>query len=179
LGRLGPGMVTGAANVDPSLVVTATVVGATFGYSLLWVVVLCVPFLLAVFQVSARLGFETRKGLVDLLREHYGRWAALGCAAIIVVINMAMIIADLMAVSDAVSIILNQRRIFFVAAIAFTVWYILIFRDYRKITKVLLWLSLPLYVYVAAAVIEAPSARTVLVGTIIPYVQHSSATPAP
>ncbi len=175
LGRLGPGMVTGAANVDPSLVVTATVVGAAFGYSLLWVVVLCVPFLLAVFQVSARLGFETRKGLVDLLREHYGRWVALGCAAVIVAINMAMIIADLMAVSDAVSIILNQRRIYFVAAVAFTVWYILIFRDYRKITKVLLWLSLPLYVYVAAAVIEAPSPRIVLLGTIIPHVQHGSA----
>ncbi len=175
MGRLGPGLVTGAANVDPSLVVTATVVGAVFGYSLLWVVVLCVPFLLAVFQVSARLGFETRKGLVDLLREHYGRWVALGCTAVIVVINMAMIIADLMAVSDAVSIILDQRRIYFVAAVAFTVWYILIFRDYRKIAKVLLWLSLPLYVYVAAAVIEAPSPRVVLLGTIIPHVQHSSA----
>ena len=175
MGRLGPGLVTGAANVDPSLVVTATVVGAAFGYSLLWVVVLCVPFLLAVFQVSARLGFETRKGLVDLLREHYGRGVALGCAAAVVAINMAMIIADLLAVTDALSIILNQRRIYFVAAVAFTVWYILIFRDYRKITKVLLWLSLPLYVYVVAAIIEAPSPQTVLWGTIIPHVQHGSA----
>ena len=175
LGRLGPGLVTGAANVDPSLVVTATVVGAAFGYSLLWVVVLCVPFLLAVFQVSARLGFETRMGLVDLLREHYGRGVALACAAAVVAINMAMIIADLLAVTDALSIILNERRIYFVAAVAFTVWYILIFRDYRKITKVLLWLSLPLYVYVAAAIIEAPSPRIVLWGTIIPHVQHSSA----
>ena len=175
LGRLAPGLVTGAANVDPSLVVTATVVGAAFGYSLLWAVVLCVPFLLAVFQVSARLGYETRKGLVDLLREHYGRRLALACAAVVVAINMAMIIADLMAVSDAMSIILDQRRIYFVAAVAFTVWYILIFRDYRKITRALLWLSLPLYVYVAAAVMEAPSAPTVLLRTIIPRVQYSSA----
>jgi len=175
LRRLGPGMVTGTANVDPSLVVTATVVGAAFGYSLLWVVVLCVPFLLAVFQVSARLGFETRKGLVDLVREHYGRGLALGCALLVVVINMAMIIADVLAVSDALSIILNQRRVFFAAAVAFSVWYILIFRDYRKITNVLLWLSLPLYVYVASAIMEAPSPGTVLLGTIIPHVQQSPA----
>ncbi|MGA2992727.1 MAG: divalent metal cation transporter [Candidatus Korobacteraceae bacterium] len=175
LRRLGPGMVTGTANVDPSLVVTATVVGATFGYSLLWVVVLCLPFLLAVFQASGRLGFETRKGLVDLLREHYGRGAALACALVVAVINMAMIIADLLAVSDALSIILNQRRVFFAAAVAFSVWYILIFRDYRKITSVLLWFSLPLYVYVASAIIVAPSPGTVLLGTIIPHVQPSSA----
>ncbi len=175
LRRLGPGMVTGTANVDPSLVVTATVVGAAFGYSLLWVVVLCVPFLLAVFQVSGRLGFETRKGLVDLVREHYGRGLALGCALLVVVINMAMIIADVLAVSDALSIILNQRRVFFAAAVSFSVWYILIFRDYRKITNVLLWLSLPLYVYVASAIMEAPSPGTVLWGTIIPHVQQSPA----
>jgi Mn2+/Fe2+ NRAMP family transporter len=168
-------MVTGTANVDPSLVVTATVVGAAFGYSLLWVVVLCVPFLLAVFQVSGRLGFETRKGLVDLLREHYGRGLALACALLVVVINMAMIIADLLAVSEALSIILNQRRVFFAAAVAFSVWYILIFRDYRKITSVLLWFSLPLYVYVVSAVTQAPSPSTVLLGTIIPRVQHSAA----
>src|SRR5579864_6580809 len=58
LRRLGPGIVTGAANVDPSLIVTATVVGAAFHFSLLWVVVLCVPILLAVFAVSARLGYH-------------------------------------------------------------------------------------------------------------------------
>src|SRR5579884_2135493 len=69
----GPGLVTGVANVDPSLVITATVVGATFYFSLLWVIILCIPFLATVFAVSARIGYETRKGLVDLLRENYGR----------------------------------------------------------------------------------------------------------
>src|SRR5512133_2694634 len=69
--RLVPGVVTGAANVDPSLIITATVAGAAFGYSLLWVVVLCIPFLETIFGVSARLGYETRQGLVDLLRQTY------------------------------------------------------------------------------------------------------------
>ena len=57
-----PGLVTGTANVDPSLVVTATVVGAAFHFSLLWVIVLCIPFLFTVFAVSARMGMRPAKG---------------------------------------------------------------------------------------------------------------------
>jgi Mn2+/Fe2+ NRAMP family transporter len=171
LRRLGPGIVTGAANVDPSLIVTATVVGAAFHFSLLWVVVLCVPILLAVFAVSARLGYQTRMGLVHLLRENYGRKVALGCALLILVINLAMIVADLMAVSDALSIILQQTRMLFVAATAFTVWYILIFRDYRRITDALVWLSLPLFVYVVSAIFAAPSPLQVAVRTFVPRVR--------
>lgn len=178
LARFGPGFVTGAADVDPSLVITATVAGAAYHFGLLWVVVLCLPFLIAVFAVSGRLGYETRRGLVDLLREHYGIRVALACAGVIVAINMAMITADLMAVSDALSIILGQQRLFFVAVVAFTIWYVLIFRDYRKITHALIFLALPLFVYVAAAVIAAPAARTVLLSTVIPRVAHNAAYPA-
>jgi Mn2+/Fe2+ NRAMP family transporter len=167
-------MVTGAADVDPSLVITATVAGAAFGYSLLWVVLLCVPFLAAVFSVSGRLGYQTRCGLVDLLRQNYGKKLAVLCAGVLVAINMAMIVADLMAVSDAISIILGVPRTYFVAAVAFSVWYILIVRDYRKITHILIWLSLPLFVYVAAAVIAAPSAKIVLAGTFAPHIPRSA-----
>jgi Mn2+/Fe2+ NRAMP family transporter len=174
LRRLVPGIVTGAANVDPSLVITATVAGAAFGFGLLWVVVLCVPFLEAIFGASARLGYETRKGLVDLLRENYGRRVALACAAVVILINMAMIIADLMAVSDSLSIILGHRRIYFVAVVAFSVWYILIFRNYRKVTDALLWLSLPLFVYVAAAVVSAPRPAELLYRTFVPRVSPTS-----
>ncbi len=167
-----PGLVTGAANVDPSLVITATVVGATFHFSLLWVIVLCVPFLSTVFAVSARIGYETRKGLVDLLRENYGRHLAMVCASAVVVLNMAMIIADLMAVSEGLSIILLQKRSFFVAGVAFTVWYFLIFRDYRKLTRILLWMSLPLFLYVLAAVLSRPNLWSLLVGTFVPHVSR-------
>jgi Mn2+/Fe2+ NRAMP family transporter len=165
--------VTGASDVDPALVLTATVAGAAYRYSLLWVVVLCVPFLITVFSVSGRIGYETRRGLVDLLRENYGTRVALACAVLVVAINLAMIIADLMAVSDAFSIILGLQRYFFVAVGAFTVWYILIFHDYRRITRMLLWLSLPLSVYIVSAVIAAPSAQTVLLNTVIPRVANN------
>lgn len=171
---MGPGLVTGAANVDPSLVITATVVGAAFHFALLWVIVLCIPFLFTVFAVSARMGYETRKGLVDLLRTNYGKTLAMVCAGVIIAINMAMIIADLMAVSDGMSIILQQKRSFFVAAVAFTIWYVLIFRDYRRITRALLWMSVPLFTYVAAAVLSRPDPVQLLIQTFIPHVTRGA-----
>jgi Mn2+/Fe2+ NRAMP family transporter len=169
--NLGPGLITGAADLDPSAVITATVAGAAYRYSLLWVVVLSVPFLLTIFSVTARIGIETRRGLLDLVREHYGRNWALAGAVLTIVTNMAVIVADLMAVTEGMSIVLNQPRMFFVAVTAFSVWYILIFRDYRKITRALVLLSLPLYLYVAAAIMTAPGVRQLLWSIFVPHVQ--------
>jgi len=177
LRRIFPGMVTGASDVDPALVLTATVAGATYQYSLLWSVLLCVPFLLSVFAVSARIGFETRQGLVDLLRGTYGRRVAIGCAMLIVVINMAMIVADLMAVSDAFSIIMQLPRMFFIPAVAFIVWYVLIFRDYRKITHALVLLSLPLFIYVAAALLSRPDWGQVISHSVLPRIPPGAGYP--
>jgi len=170
LRRVLPGIVTGAADIDPSLVITATVAGVFFGYQLLWVVVLCVPFLLTVFSVSGRIGHETRRGLVDLLRRHYGPTTARTCAVLLVIINMAMIVADLMAVTDALSIIMDQRRIFFIAFVAFAVWYILVFSNYQKITHALAFLSLPLFTYVVVALFTHPPIVPVLKGALLPRI---------
>src|SRR6201990_1185351 len=90
--RTMPGIIAGAADLDPAAVLTATVAGASFGVSLGWVVVLCVPVLFSVFAVSSRIGQETKKGLIELIREHYGRKMALVIALLIVVVNMAMIV---------------------------------------------------------------------------------------
>jgi len=170
LRRVASGFAAGATDLDPSLVLTATVAAAAYGYALLWVVVLCVPFLLSVFAVSARIGQETRQGLVDLLRSHYGRAAAIGCAGVVIIINMAMIVADLMAVTAGLGILLEQRRILFIAGAAFSVWFILIFHNYNKVTRVLVWLSLPLFAYLASALLAAPPLKQILVHTFVPHV---------
>lgn len=175
LGRTLPGLVAGAADVDPSLVITATVAGVLFKYELLWVVVLAVPFLLSVFAVSARIGYETRRGLIDLVRFNHGKAIAAICAALIVVINMAMIVADLIAVTDALSIILDQRRIFFVAAVAFGVWYVLIFSDYHRIIRALAALAFPLFIYVIAAIASRPDIAEVAYHAVVPRLYADSA----
>src|SRR5215471_19672783 len=82
--RAMPGIIAGAADLDPAAVLTATVAGASYGTSLGWVVVLCVPVLFSVFAVSSRIGQETKKGLVELIRENYGRRLALTIALLIV-----------------------------------------------------------------------------------------------
>lgn len=166
-------LATGSADVDPALVLTATVAGAAYAYSLLWVVLLCVPLLISIFVVSNRLGSDTGTGLVDLIRENYGRKAALACAGVVLAINLAMIVADLMAVSDGMSILLGHSRMYFVALVAFSVWYILILHDYRHFTRIFLWLTLPLFTYIVAAVIAAPSAGWLLFSTAVPTIPRN------
>jgi Mn2+/Fe2+ NRAMP family transporter len=174
LWRLGPGVVTGSANLDPSAVVTATIAGAAFSHSLLWVVILVVPFLLAIFSVTSRIGVETGLGLLDLVREHYGRGFALAGGIFTIVTNFAVVIADIMAVSDALSILTGLSRMFFIVATAFFVWYILVFQDYQKITRALVLFSLPLYLYVAAAVFTHPHISRLLHDIFMPGMQASS-----
>src|SRR5689334_23791308 len=110
--RVLPGIIAGAADLDPAAVLTATVAGASFGTSLGWVVVLCVPVLFSIFSVASRIGHETRKGLVQLVREHYGARIAICIAVLIVAVNMAMIVGDIVAVSDGFSLITMSPRIF-------------------------------------------------------------------
>lgn len=172
--RLGPGIVTGSANLDPSAVVTATIAGAAFAHSLMWVVILVVPFLLAIFSVTSRIGVETGQGILDIVRENYGRKFALAGAALTIVTNLAVVIADIMAVSDAFSILTGLSRMFFVAATAFFVWYVLVFQDYQKITRALVLLSLPLYLYVAAAVFTHPNIFRLLGDIFAPKMQGTA-----
>ena len=84
-----------------------------------------------------------------------------------------MIIADLMAVSDGMSIILLQKRSFFVAAVAFTVWYILIFRDYRKITKVCSGCRSRCFFMLRRRCCRSPIRGSLLVGTFVPHVSST------
>ena len=174
LWRLGPGVVTGAANLDPSAVVTATIAGAAFSHSLLWVVILVVPFLLAIFSVTSRIGIETGLGLLDLVREHYGRKFAIAGAVFTIMTNFAVVSADIMAVSDSLSILTGLSRMFFIATTAFFVWYILVFQDYQKITRALVLFSLPLYLYVAAAVFTRPQFFKLFHDIFMPQMQASS-----
>ena len=169
-----PGIIAGAADLDPAAVLTATVAGASFGTSLGWVVVLCVPVLFSVFAVSSRIGQETKKGLVELIREQYGRKMAMVIALLIVVVNLAMIVGDIVAVSDSCSLLTMSPRLFFLAIVGFTVWYVLIIGDYQKTTKVLGGLTLILVAYVLAAYRVTDSFVTLAKDVLLPRMQVNS-----
>lgn len=169
LRRVIPGIIAGAADLDPAAVLTATVAGASFGLSLGWVVLLCIPILMTVFGVSARIGHETRLGLIKLVREHFGRQFSVVLASMIVIVNVLMIIADITAVSEALSILLSQPAVYFPAFIAFAVWYILTLAGYEKVNRSLSFLALFLFAYVGAAVLSADSIKQVASGIIVPH----------
>lgn len=169
-----PGIIAGAADLDPAAVLTATVAGASFGTSLGWVVVLCVPVLFSVFAVSSRIGQETKKGLVELVREnHSKRWAVV-IALLIVGVNLAMIIGDIVAVSDSFALITMSPRAFFLAIVGFTVWYVLIIGNYHQTTKILGTLTFMLVAYVVAAYRMTDSFFGLAKDVLLPHMQVSS-----
>ncbi|HKV91010.1 MAG TPA: divalent metal cation transporter [Candidatus Angelobacter sp.] len=172
--RMLPGIIAGAADLDPAAVLTATVAGASFGTSLGWVVVLCIPVLFSIFAVSSRIGQETRKGLVQLIREHYSARTALIMALLIAAVNLAMIVGDIVAVSDSFALITISPRIFFLAIVGFTVWYVLIIGNYQKTTKVLGLLTLILIAYVVAAWRVTDSFALLAKDVFLPHMQVST-----
>src|SRR5438270_12245674 len=166
-----PGIVAGAADLDPAAVLTATVAGASFGTSLGWVVVLCIPVLFSVFAVSSRIGHQTRHGLVELVRETYSRKWAIGIALLIAAVNLAMIVGDIVAVSDGFAMITMAPRSFFLAIVGFTVWYVLIIGNYQQTTKVLGTLTLMLIAYVVAAYRVTDSFFGLARDVLLPHMQ--------
>lgn len=155
--RAIPGVIAGAADLDPAAIMTATVAGAMYGLSVAWIVLLCIPILKSVLGVSARIGHETRLGLIKLIRNHFGKTPAMSIASMVVAVNILMIVADIMAVSDAFSIVLMQPRSFFPAVVAFVVWYILTLVGYQRVNQTLSLLALVLFAYVAAAFMAVDS----------------------
>ena len=170
VGRVLPGIISGAADLDPAAVMTAVVVGASFGYSIGWVVIACVPVLWSVFSVSARLGLRSRRGLVEMIRLRRSRTAASVVATGMVSVNLAMIIADLRAVSDAFSVILQRSSIFFLVPVAFSVWWVLIHGSFQRVIRVLGTLALAQLAYVAAGVLATHSLRALLRGLFLPHI---------
>jgi Mn2+/Fe2+ NRAMP family transporter len=172
--RALPGIIAGAADLDPAAVLTATVAGAGFGYSLGWVVLLCVPVLFSIFAVSSRIGRQTRKGLVELIRINYGKYTALTIALLIVAVNFTMIVGDIVAVSDGFSLITVFPRSYFLAVVGFVIWYVLILGNFQKTTKVLGTITLILVAYVIAAIHVTPSAVGLAKGLLLPQMRANA-----
>lgn len=169
--RTLPGIIAGAADLDPAAVLTATVAGASFGYALGWVVILCVPVLFSVFAVSSRIGQQTGKGLVQLVREHHGKKTAVILALLVVAVNLTMIVGDIVAVSDSFSLITVFPRVYFLGLIGFVVWYVLIIGSYRKTTRALGTLTLILIAYAVAAFHLTDSFVDLARGVLLPRIQ--------
>jgi len=167
---LGPGLVTGAADDDPSGIATYSQAGAQFGYGLLWTVFLTIPFMIAIQLVSAQIGRVTGKGLAANVMEVAPRWLVLALVALLVAANTFNIAADIAAMAAALSLVIgglnHEHALIFAAASTL----LQVFIPYRRYSPVLKFLTLALFAYVATAFTVNIPWGTALLATIWPKV---------
>lgn len=174
-GSLGPGVVTGAADDDPSGISTYSVTGAMFGYAPLWTALFSFPLMAAVQLMCARLGLVSGRGLGGVLRRYYSRWILWGACVLLVVANVFNIGADLGGMADATSMVTGIASYFWTPLYTVLIILLLFFSSYRTIARIFKWLTLVLFAYVVAAFLSDPDWHAVLSSTFIPHMQWSSA----
>jgi NRAMP (natural resistance-associated macrophage protein)-like metal ion transporter len=148
---LGPGLVTGAADDDPSGIATYSQAGAQFGYGLLWTVFLTTPFMIAIQLVSAQIGRVTGKGLAANVMELAPRWLVLALVFLLVTANTFNIAADIAAMGESLSLViggLNHEHALIFASVSILLQ---VFVPYRRYAPVLKFMTLTLFAYVATA----------------------------
>src|ERR1035438_609682 len=168
--NLGPGLVTGAADDDPSGISTYSVAGAVFGYSFLWTALLSFPLMAAVQLMCARLGMVTGSGLGGAIRARYSRWVLWPACALLIVANVFNIGADLGGMASAMEMGTLIRAYCWTPFFALLIAALLIWTSYNWIARVFKWLALVLFAYVITAFLAHPDWGAVFRGTFVPHV---------
>jgi NRAMP (natural resistance-associated macrophage protein)-like metal ion transporter len=170
---LGPGLIAGAADDDAGGIATYSIIGATTGYALTWLMLVSTPMLVVVQTICARLGNITHKGLATLMKEQYGIKLALCAALVLVIANVATISADVSGMAVAAELVTGIDWWYFVVPLSLLIIYVIIFKNFNTIQKVSLRLSLVLVAYVVAGVLAFPDWRNVLISTFVPKIDFS------
>lgn len=148
---IGPGLVTGAADDDPSGIGTYSVTGAQFGYQLLWLVPFCLPLMIAVQEMAGRIGVVTGKGLAAAIKEHYPRWILTGAIVLLVGANVTNIYADLNVMAASAQMLFHGPFVLWLTVLTAAIVGTQILVPYRLYVRWLKWLSLALLAYVVTA----------------------------
>ena len=152
LGVLGPGLITGASDDDPSGIATYSQAGAQFGYGLSWTLLLTYPLMCAVQIISARIGRTTGHGLAGILRLHYANWVLQSLVFLLVAANTINLGADLGAMAEAFVLVLpGPPKWLLIVFFATVCIYVQVFLQYTRYVAVLKWLTLALFAYFASA----------------------------
>ena len=171
LKELGPGLITGAADDDPSGISTYSVAGAAYGYATLWTALLSFPLMAAVQLMCARLGMVTGCGLASVVRTRYPRWVLWFACALVIVANVFNIGADLAGMADAMQMITGIRAYYWTPFFAALITGLLFRTSYRTIARVFKWLTLVLFAYVITAFLARPDWTKVIRATFIPHIE--------
>ena len=170
LEKLGPGLITGAADDDPSGIAAYSQGGAQFGYSLLWTLFFTYPLMVAIQLVSAKIGRVSGYGLAGNMRRNYPAPMLYGLIGLLLVANTINIGADIGAMADALALLIGGPRHAYIVAIGLICVVLQVFISYVKYVRVLKWLTLSLFSYVGVVfAVDIPWAEVVR-GTLIPAV---------
>lgn len=172
---LGPGLITGASDDDPSGIGTYAQVGSQFGYGLLWTALLTFPLMTAVQEMCARIGLHTGDGLGTLLRRRFPQRVVLPAVIATAVANTINVGADLGAVAAGARLLWAAVPSFvYVLVAAALVLAFQLFSSYRRLSSIFKWLTLALFAYVGALVVIHPDAVHLVTGALVPRVQLSA-----
>ena len=176
LNALGPGLITGAADDDPSGVATYSVAGAQLGTSMLWTAFLTWPLMGVVQMMCARIGMVTGMGLAAALRNKFPKPLVAVAAVALLFANAINVGSDLAGMADAAEMVSGISSHFFVVAFALAISWATIRLRYYQIARVLKWLCLVLFAYVIAAIHLKPNWSSIARATFIPSLPHTKET---
>jgi NRAMP (natural resistance-associated macrophage protein)-like metal ion transporter len=174
LKSLGPGLITGAADDDPSGIGTYSQAGAQLGYGIGWTMLLTFPLMAAIQEISARVGRVTGHGVAGNVCRHYPGWLLSIVVTLLFIANTINIAADLAAMADAAKLLIGGHAILYVLLFGVTSVLAQILMDYKRYVSVLKWLTLSLFAYVAALAFAHVSWGETLTGLLIPRITWSA-----
>ncbi len=172
--NLGPGLITGAADDDPSGISTYSVTGAAFGYSFLWTALLTFPLMAALQLMCARLGMVSGRGLAGVIRMRYSRWILWPACLLLIVANVFNIGADLGGMADVMQMVTGIRSYYWTPFFALLITGLLIWTSYNLIARIFKWLTLVLFAYLITAFLARPDWGRVFHGTFVPHLEWTS-----
>ncbi len=171
---LGPGLMSGASDDDPSGIATYSQAGAGFGYGLLWVMVLCYPMMAATQEISARIGRVTGTGLAGNLRRHYPGWLLQSIVVLVFGANCINLGADLGAMGDVVSLVVGGPRFLYMLLFGMACVIVPALLSYDQYARVVKWSAVFLLAYFATAVTVDVPWGTVVRQTLMPSLRWDS-----
>jgi len=170
---LGPGLITGCADDDPSGISTYSMAGASFGYGLLWTALLSLPLMISVQMMCGRLGMVTGRGLAGVIRMRFPRWVLWGACALLVTANVINIAADLGGMGQGAELVTGINSLLWIPIFGVTIAAFLMWSSYRQIARIFKWLTLVLLAYVGTAFLAHVDWHAALSATFMPHLVWS------
>jgi len=172
---IGPGVITGASDDDPSGIGTYTTAGASLGFATLWTALFTFPLMAVIQYMCAKVGMVSGRGLAGVLKQHYSPWVLYPAVIALLLANTINAGADIGAIAAAINLLVPIPMIIFVIPVALLILALQVWGSYRFIAKVFRWLTLALFAYIGSVFFAHPDLLAVLKGTFIPTLRWDTA----